>query len=65
MNIDWHESYCALQAPCAAQVQHVAQSAGAVQSMPPSLDEALDFLSGEYAVQMPTADLLYSSPTTR
>ena len=30
--------------------------------MPPSLDEALDFLSGEYAVQMPTADLLYSSP---
>ena len=29
--------------------------------MPPSLDEALDFLSGEYAVQMPTADLLYSS----
>ena len=30
--------------------------------MPPSLDEALDFLSAEYAVQMPTADLLYSSP---
>lgn len=30
--------------------------------MPPSLDEALDFLSAEYAVQMPTADLMYSSP---
>ena len=30
--------------------------------MPPTLDEALDFLSAEYAVQMPTADLLYTSP---
>jgi hypothetical protein len=30
--------------------------------MPPTLDEALDFLSNEYDVQMPTADLLYSSP---
>ena len=30
--------------------------------MPPTLDEALDFLSAEYAFQMPTADLLYSSP---
>jgi hypothetical protein len=30
--------------------------------MPPSLDEALDYLSAEYAIQMPTADLLYSSP---
>jgi len=30
--------------------------------MPPTLDEALDFLSTEYDVQMPTADLLYSSP---
>src|SRR5262245_26362770 len=30
--------------------------------MPPTLDEALDFLSAEYAVQLPTADLLYSSP---
>jgi hypothetical protein len=30
--------------------------------MPPTLDEALDFLSSEYAIQMPTADLLYSSP---
>ena len=30
--------------------------------MPATLDEALDFLSAEYAVQMPTADLLYSSP---
>jgi len=30
--------------------------------MPPTLDEALDFLSSEYDVQMPTADLLYSSP---
>ena len=30
--------------------------------MPPSLDEALDYLSAGYAVQMPTADLLYSSP---
>ena len=30
--------------------------------MPPTLDEALDYLSAEYAVQMPTADLLYSSP---
>ena len=33
--------------------------------MPPTLDKALDFLSAEYAIQMPTADLLYSSPTTR
>ena len=30
--------------------------------MPATLDEALDFLSNEYAVQMPAADLLYSSP---
>jgi hypothetical protein len=30
--------------------------------MPPTLDEALDFLSAEYAIQMPTADLLYASP---
>jgi hypothetical protein len=30
--------------------------------MPPTLDEALDFISAEYAIQMPTADLLYSSP---
>ena len=30
--------------------------------MPPTLDEALDYLSAEYAIQMPTADLLYSSP---
>jgi len=30
--------------------------------MPPTLDEALDYLSAEYAVQLPTADLLYSSP---
>jgi hypothetical protein len=30
--------------------------------MPPTLDEALDYLSSEYDVQMPTADLLYSSP---
>ena len=30
--------------------------------MPPTLDEALDFLSNEYDVEMPTGDLLYSSP---
>jgi hypothetical protein len=30
--------------------------------MPPTLDESLDFLANEYRVQMPTADLLYSSP---
>jgi hypothetical protein len=30
--------------------------------MPATLDEALDFVSNEYAVQMPAADLLYSSP---
>jgi hypothetical protein len=30
--------------------------------IPGTLDEALDFLSAEYAIQMPTADLLYSSP---
>ena len=30
--------------------------------MPPTLDEALDYLSAEYAIQMPTADLLYSNP---
>lgn len=30
--------------------------------MPATLDEALDFVSEEYAIQMPTADLLYSSP---
>ena len=30
--------------------------------MPPTLDEAMDFLADEYDVQMPTADLLYSSP---
>jgi hypothetical protein len=30
--------------------------------MPGTLDEALDFVSAEYAVQIPTADLLYSTP---
>jgi hypothetical protein len=30
--------------------------------MPPTLDEALDFVSAEYALQLPTADLVYSSP---
>jgi len=30
--------------------------------MPATLDEALDFVSSEYAIQLPTADLLYSSP---
>jgi hypothetical protein len=30
--------------------------------MPPTLDEALDFLSAEYDIPMPTADLLYTSP---
>jgi hypothetical protein len=30
--------------------------------MPGTLDEAMDFISAEYAVQLPTADLLYSSP---
>jgi hypothetical protein len=30
--------------------------------MPPTLDEAMDFLADEYDVQMPAADLLYSSP---
>jgi hypothetical protein len=30
--------------------------------MPPTLDEAIDFVSAEYAVQMPSGDLLYSNP---
>jgi hypothetical protein len=30
--------------------------------MPESLDEAMDYVSAEYAVQIPTADLLYSNP---
>jgi hypothetical protein len=30
--------------------------------MPPTLDEALDYVSAEYAIQLPSADLLYSSP---
>ena len=30
--------------------------------MPPTLDEALDFLADEYDVQIASADLLYSSP---
>jgi hypothetical protein len=30
--------------------------------MPGTLDEALDFVSAEYAMQIPTADLLYSNP---
>lgn len=30
--------------------------------MPATIDEALDFLSAEYAIQLPTADLLYSNP---
>jgi hypothetical protein len=30
--------------------------------MPPTLDEALDFLAAEYAAPLPSADLLYSSP---
>lgn len=30
--------------------------------MPPTLDEAIDYVSAEYAVQMPSGDLLYSNP---
>ena len=30
--------------------------------MPPTLDEAMDYVSKEYALQVPIADLLYSSP---
>ena len=30
--------------------------------MPGTLDEAIDFISAEYALQLPTADLLYSNP---
>jgi len=30
--------------------------------MPPTLDEALDFLAAEYDIQVPSADLLYSNP---
>jgi hypothetical protein len=30
--------------------------------MPPTLDEAIDFLASEYHLPMPTADLFYSSP---
>lgn len=30
--------------------------------MPPTLDEAMDFLAAEYSIPVPTADLLYSSP---
>jgi len=30
--------------------------------MPGTLDEAMDFVSAEYAVQIPTADLLYGNP---
>jgi hypothetical protein len=30
--------------------------------MPATLDEALDYVSAEYAIQMPTADLLYTNP---
>jgi len=30
--------------------------------MPPTLDEAMDFVSAEYALQLPIADLIYSNP---
>jgi hypothetical protein len=30
--------------------------------MPGTLDEALDYISSEYAIEMPSADLLYSNP---
>jgi hypothetical protein len=30
--------------------------------MPGTLDEAMDYISAEYSVQVPTADLLYSNP---
>ena len=30
--------------------------------MPATLDEAMDFVSAEYAIQLPMADLLYSNP---
>jgi hypothetical protein len=30
--------------------------------MPPTLDEAMDYVSAEYAIQLPAADLHYSSP---
>lgn len=38
------------------------QKAWARGPMPATLDEAMDFVSSEYAIQIPTADLLYSSP---
>jgi hypothetical protein len=38
------------------------QKAWARGPMPATLDEAMDFVSAEYAIQIPTADLLYSSP---
>lgn len=30
--------------------------------MPPTIDEALDYLESEYAIPLPSADLLYSNP---
>lgn len=38
------------------------QKAWARGPMPPTLDEAMDFLAAEYSIPVPTADLLYSSP---
>jgi hypothetical protein len=38
------------------------QKAWARGPMPPTLDEAMDFLATEYSIPLPTADLLYSSP---
>jgi hypothetical protein len=38
------------------------QKAWARGPMPGTLDEAIDFVSAEYAIQLPTADLLYSNP---
>ena len=39
-----------------------AQKVWARGPMPPTLDESIDFISSEYRIPIPTADLLYSSP---
>jgi len=72
LNIDWQDWYWAMHGPWAAQVQHVAQSAGAAQSTPPSLDEtsasasvpssAVDVASVSTVVLVVAPPVLVSSP---
>jgi hypothetical protein len=58
LGCDAQPSYAALHGPAIAQSQHVRQSAGAVQSRPPSLEDALLVLESAIESSSDDADPL-------